>query len=317
MATLRERAEAALLNPNVQKALKLIQSAEGVQHGYNTGFGNVRFDSLDDHPRVRRKFTQTDGKENSSSAAGAYQFLEKTWDDVADKLKLTDFGPLSQDLGAIELMRRAGALNDVMDGKFAPALKKMGKTWASLPSSPYPQAKRSQEWIDQQLAAVDGSFTTSVDAPRMSAEATAPAPANWSSQLAQALNVDGLPQPVAQGVDYAQGMANLFKTLTESGEAASTPVADPAVEPLPDSPGGPEWLGRLAEIRNQERPLAAATEQSEMTPWEQQVWSLGLEDQADAERGQALASFFGEQYTPTLRLPAPLERTINSILATI
>lgn len=136
-------------NPNVRNMLELIAKAEGTtEHGHNTAFGGSRFDSLDDHPRYLKPFKQTDGKTNYTSAAGKYQFLSNTWDEVRGKLGLTDFSGPNQDAGAIYLIDRAGALPDVMNGDYKAAANKLGKVWASLPSSPYPQPRRSEGFID-------------------------------------------------------------------------------------------------------------------------------------------------------------------------
>lgn len=136
-------------NPNVQNMLELIAKAEGTtEHGHNTAFGGSRFDSLEDHPRYLKPFKQTDGKTNYTSAAGKYQFLSNTWDEVRGKLGLNDFSGPNQDAGAIYLIERAGALPDVMNGDYKAAANKLGKVWASLPSSPYPQPRRSEGFID-------------------------------------------------------------------------------------------------------------------------------------------------------------------------
>lgn len=150
--------EAALANPNAQKYLRMIAQAEGTYKDassdpYRVAFGGSTFDDLSKHPNVLRTFTQTDGKANKTSAAGAYQFLGRTWDDVAGKLGLQDFGPRSQDLGALELIRRAGALDDVLNGRFDQAVKKTGSVWASLPSSPYAQPRRSAGFVEKALNA--------------------------------------------------------------------------------------------------------------------------------------------------------------------
>nr|DAP51279.1 MAG TPA: lysozyme [Caudoviricetes sp.] len=150
--------EAALANPNAQKYLRMIAQAEGTYKDassdpYRVAFGGSTFDDLSKHPKVLRDFRQTDGKANKTSAAGAYQFLGGTWDDVAGKLGLQDFGPRSQDLGALELIRRAGALDDVLNGRFDQAVKKMGSVWASLPSSPYAQPRRSAGFVEKALNA--------------------------------------------------------------------------------------------------------------------------------------------------------------------
>lgn len=145
MAT-RENFEKLLGSPNVQKMLNLIANAEGVEHGYNTLFGNERLNDLSWHPNVKKEFTQTDGKKNVTTAAGRYQFLKDTWDGVAKQLGLKDFSPKNQDIAAVALLAQNGALPSVLKGDFKTAVQKSGSTWASLPSSPYAQPKRS--WSD-------------------------------------------------------------------------------------------------------------------------------------------------------------------------
>ncbi|MEC6393349.1 glycoside hydrolase family 104 protein [Acinetobacter pittii] len=145
MAT-RENYEKLLKAPNVQKMLNLIANAEGVKHGYNTLFGNERVNDLSWHPGVKKGFTQTDGKKNATTAAGRYQFLKDTWDGVAKQLGLEDFSPKNQDIAAVALLAQNGALPSVLKGDFKTAVQKSGSTWASLPSSPYAQPKRS--WKD-------------------------------------------------------------------------------------------------------------------------------------------------------------------------
>lgn len=147
MAT-RQELEKALSNPNVRKMLDVIANAEGVKHGYNTIFGNERSDDLKTHPNVKKEFTQTDGKKNSTTAAGRYQFLKGTWDRVSKRYGLNDFSPKNQDLAAVALILGRGALGDVIKGDFTKAVGKLGGEWASLPSSPYAQPKKS--WKDIQ-----------------------------------------------------------------------------------------------------------------------------------------------------------------------
>ncbi|MEB3793849.1 MULTISPECIES: hypothetical protein [unclassified Acinetobacter] len=145
MAT-RENFEKLLGSPNVQKMLDLIANAEGVQHGYNTLFGNERLDDLSSHPNIKKQFKQTDGQVKNTTAAGRYQFLKDTWDGVAKDLGLKDFSPKNQDIAAVALLAQNGALPSVLKGDFKTAVQKSGSTWASLPSSPYAQPKRS--WKD-------------------------------------------------------------------------------------------------------------------------------------------------------------------------
>lgn len=145
MATIQQLQQYAQ-NPNVRRFLDVIAQAEGTT-GYDTAFGGGTIPSLADHPRQLHSFTQTDGRANKTSAAGRYQFLQGTWDDVAGRLGLTDFGPQSQDIAAVELLRRNGSLEPLLQGDFQTALDRSGTTWASLPSSPYAQPKRSPGFI--------------------------------------------------------------------------------------------------------------------------------------------------------------------------
>lgn len=123
-------------HPNVRAFLKMIRAGEGTADplGYSRLFGGGQFASYADHPRIYRPFGKT-----TTSAAGAYQFLAGTWDEAAAALGLADFSPPSQDLAAVWLIRRRGALADVKAGRFNEAVRKCAKEWASLPGSPYGQ----------------------------------------------------------------------------------------------------------------------------------------------------------------------------------
>ena len=135
-------------DPNVLKFLNLIARAEGTEeYGYNTAFGGDYFGDLSQHPNIKKNFKQTDGKVNSSGASGRYQFLNSTWNGVSKKYGLEDFGGVNQDLGAIALITENGALKDVQSGNFKKAIDKLGNIWASFPSSPYKQHKRSYEYL--------------------------------------------------------------------------------------------------------------------------------------------------------------------------
>jgi muramidase (phage lysozyme) len=106
--------------------LKVIRFAEGTAdaRGYNRIFGGQEVDDLTRHPDICVKFRKT-----CSTAAGAYQFLTTTW----EELKLGEFTPENQDKGAIALIRRRGALADVEAGRFEVAIAKLSPEWASLP----------------------------------------------------------------------------------------------------------------------------------------------------------------------------------------
>ena len=135
-------------DPNVLRFLNLIARAEGTEkYGYNTAFGGAYFGDLSQHPNIKKQFKQPDGKVNSSGASGRYQFLNSTWNGVSKKYDLNDFGGVNQDLGAIALIAENGALKDVKGGNFKGAIDKLGNIWASFPSSPYKQHKRSYDYL--------------------------------------------------------------------------------------------------------------------------------------------------------------------------
>ena len=118
----------------------MIQYSEGTfgKDGYRMLYGGGYFDDLSKHPNMRvTKWGIT------STAAGAYQILNKTWIEIQAKRKLPDFGPLSQDKAAIELIRIRKALDDVMAGRFAQAIEKCKKEWASLPGAGYGQSEKN------------------------------------------------------------------------------------------------------------------------------------------------------------------------------
>lgn len=125
--------------------LSMIRYAEGTDgpRGYETMFGYRYFDSYADHPRQYFPFTDGAGRQLKSSAAGAYQIIVKTWDALRARLGLPDFSPASQDAAALELIRERGALADVDAGRFADAVRKVSKVWASLPGAGYAQPERA------------------------------------------------------------------------------------------------------------------------------------------------------------------------------
>lgn len=127
---------------NVRAMLNTIRWAEGTtgENGYRTLFGGDLFDSYAAHPNIVVA-KLSNGKPIKSTAAGAYQILYRTWRSL-DALGLPDFSPRSQDLAAVELIRRRGALQDVKDGQFARALTKLAPEWASLPGAGYGQPEK-------------------------------------------------------------------------------------------------------------------------------------------------------------------------------
>jgi muramidase (phage lysozyme) len=130
------------MNQNLSAFLRVIREGETSQtdDAYRTIVGGERFDSFADHPR-KRVFIRS--LNVWSTAAGAYQFLSRTWDECRAALNLPDFSPESQDKAAVFLIRRRKALDDVIAGRFEDAIWKCRLEWASLPGSPYGQPTKT------------------------------------------------------------------------------------------------------------------------------------------------------------------------------
>jgi muramidase (phage lysozyme) len=95
----------------------------GHQDGFNVIVGGKTFSNYNDHPR---QLVWLPAYEIHSSAAGRYQFLIRTWDDLVERSHLPDFTPASQDLGAVHLIRQCKALALIHD-----AIHACRKIWAS------------------------------------------------------------------------------------------------------------------------------------------------------------------------------------------
>lgn len=158
-AELQRICHEALSSVNVQAFLRVIRAGETSQgdEAYRTIVGGGRFSSFDDHPR--QLITVRPGLK--STAAGAYQFLSRTWDECAVALELPDFSPPMQDMAAVYLIRRRGALDDVIAGRFEAAVMKCNREWASLPGSPYGQPTKSMPQAIATYKQFGGSFNTS------------------------------------------------------------------------------------------------------------------------------------------------------------
>ena len=140
-----------IVKRNVRAFLWALRFGEGTQgeDGYRTLFGGKlflgvdgvysTFDDFADHPRIRTTVTLKNGKRLTSTAAGAYQILEKTWLGLCNEYGFINFEPPTQDLAAIALIHGRKALEDVVEGRISTAVLKCNKEWASLPGSPYGQ----------------------------------------------------------------------------------------------------------------------------------------------------------------------------------
>lgn len=147
---------------NVSAFLDMLAYAEGTprygnQDGYNVIVGGATFESYHDHPR---QLVWLPAYKIKSSAAGRYQFLTRTWDDLAKRFNLPDFTPASQDLGAVHLIRQCQALSLIHDGRISEAIHACRRIWASLPGAGYGQRELA---IDELLGVYASAGGISID----------------------------------------------------------------------------------------------------------------------------------------------------------
>ena len=150
-----------LQNPNVKSFLQVIQHSEGTAgpNAYQLMAGSTPAHPLlftgDQHPRQLHQAGAV-----KSDAAGAYQIMSFTWDDLNKALHLPDFSPASQDVAALFLIYRRGALADVEAGNFDMAIQKCSREWASLPGAGYGQHEQQLAFLQKVYADAGGNMTT-------------------------------------------------------------------------------------------------------------------------------------------------------------
>ena len=141
------------VTPERRALLNTIRYAEGTwsdgeDKGYQVLYGGGLFEDLSRHPEtvIVRRYT--------SAAAGAYQFLPKTWKGVARELDLDSFEPAQQDQAALHLIERRGALQEIdRHGLTSAAMARLAPEWASFPtwsgSSAYGQPVKSRRDLER------------------------------------------------------------------------------------------------------------------------------------------------------------------------
>ena len=129
----------AELSPVARALLETIAGPES-KGDYNVIYGGSQFDDYSDHPRQPVMITSGPNKGQYSSAAGKYQFLGSTWDDIAERHNIPDFSPASQDqaawaLATEEYKRDTGRdlEADLAAGDLSQVAPSLRNQWTSLP----------------------------------------------------------------------------------------------------------------------------------------------------------------------------------------
>ena len=153
------------MNQNRKAFLDMLSVSEGTStspatknNGYDVIVTGVDgkpevFTDYSNHPfDLGRPSKVINSKGLTSNASGRYQFMLRDWHHYRDQLNLLNFGPDSQDLWAIQLIRERGALPLIDAGNFALAVARCSNLWASLPGAGYGQH-------ENQIAKLEAAYT--------------------------------------------------------------------------------------------------------------------------------------------------------------
>ena len=250
-------ADKYLADPRVQRFLEYINKYEGSPKENQT-VGYHQFDDLSKHPNRRVKFNKRGDK---STAAGAYQLINNTWQEQAKKQGLEDFSLENQKRAAIGVLQETGALEALMNNDIEKAKQRAARAWASIPGSTLGASTGQKAKFNPRAEQVLADIT-----PQKVAETKKPAPApvraaerqetvGLSPERARQIT-ELLPFASARAED---GLAALKKPATPSA-APATPSAAPAA-PKPavplggrDVPGSPEDIAYQAQLKAKRGP---------------------------------------------------------------
>ncbi len=147
----------ALQSTNVKAFLKAIRLGEGTSddQGYYRIVGGQMFSDIAKHPCIKVWIPRY---KVWSTAAGAYQIINRTWRGLLSQYPFPDFSPQSQDLACVALIRGRKALDDVIAGKLKDAVQKCSAEWASLPGSQAGQRTETMANIERVYLANGGTI---------------------------------------------------------------------------------------------------------------------------------------------------------------
>lgn len=233
----------AIRSPNVAAFLRVIREGESNQTeaAWTVLYGGGHFESFDDHPRIRFPITYQ-GKPNYTTAAGAFQIVERTWNDFTKAFGPMPFSVQNQTLCAVWRLAYRKALDDVLAGRIDEAIRKCIDEWTSL-GLPRIQARAAQvyEAFGGRIASADRPAPTAPDpvvaAPAQPAKGGFMAPlvipilSALSSLIPQLGSLFGSGSEVANR-NIAAGTI-LAKTITEATQSVNL---QEAAERIRDDP---------------------------------------------------------------------------------
>lgn len=128
------------ITPEGQALLETIAGPESAG-AYDVIYGGSKFNDFSDHPRIPVLIESGPNKGKYSSAAGKYQFIGSTYDDIAGRYDIPDFSPQSQDTAAWILAQEEYARDnkgrslqaDLASGDVSRVPGSLKNQWTSMP----------------------------------------------------------------------------------------------------------------------------------------------------------------------------------------
>lgn len=325
--------EALLDNPNVQRGLAVIRTTEGTaksREPYNMAFGMRRIGDLSWHPGKSYKFTQTNGKANRTTAAGAYQFLKGTWNGVAKQLGLKSFNAKNQDIAALALIDRRGGLEPLVKGDVRGFVNAVGPEWASLPSAPDAYSQPRVGWSKVEKAWNGHGWELPATAPTPNPKQTPGAPVGQQyAEYAQSRRfapIDPVARTQTAPISPVERGAPLSPALTPAAapvpvsrnyptlggtRTAISPTPGDRLAPAPVSRLGPAFAPRLAGTEVTAPSFRGDTGAPQGSPWATNPLTSTIATIAEAigigtPRGKPAAPVEASRYTLGGPSPAAL-----------
>ncbi len=160
MRTLDDLLEARQSN-QVLAFLNLIRTGESSlsKSAYTVLNGGEQFDAPPwEHPnRI--------GKGGTSTAAGAYQQIHKTWAALQEQYGLPDFSPIYQDCAAIALLFQHGAMDDIEAGRVDAAIQRINEKWVEWECFENPTFRANAPAIFVQYGGIAGGASSPPSSP--------------------------------------------------------------------------------------------------------------------------------------------------------
>lgn len=128
--------------------------------GYNVIVGStptklILTDHYADHPN---RLIELPNLGIKSTAAGRYQILYRFWKVYKIDLSLKDFGKVSQDRVALQLIKECKATEAIATGNIREAVRRCKSRWASLPGAGYGQHEHKIENLLAYYVAAGGKL---------------------------------------------------------------------------------------------------------------------------------------------------------------